>query len=128
MTAATLHSGGGQMGGVTHAKLRNVRTGAIREWRFRPEEVVQDVPMERQTLQLLYGDDEFCHFMNTETFDQVAVERARSWRLHSALPKLVRRNRRDGLHGRAGGTGAGGAPGAGDGSGTVRKSAHSVRS
>jgi len=82
---ATFHSGGGQMGGVTHAKLRNVRTGAVREWRFRPEETVQDVPVERQTMQFLYGDDEFCHFMNTETFEQVAVERARLGRAAAFL-------------------------------------------
>lgn len=83
--AATFHSGGGQMGGVTHAKLRNVRTGAMREWRFRPEEPVQDVPVERQTLQFLYSDHEFCHFMNTETFEQVAVERARLGRVAAFL-------------------------------------------
>jgi elongation factor P len=29
------HSGQGKMGGTTHAKLRNLDTGTMREWRFR---------------------------------------------------------------------------------------------
>jgi elongation factor P len=75
--SAAFHAGGGQMSGVTHAKLRNVRTGAVREWRFRADEPVPDVPLERRPMQFLYADETLCHFMDTETYDQVAIERAR---------------------------------------------------
>ncbi|MDR7532649.1 MAG: elongation factor P [Armatimonadota bacterium] len=85
VVTATFHAGGGQMGGVTHAKLRNVRTGAVREWRFRADEAVADVPVERQTMQFLYSDDAFCHFMHTETFEQVAIERSRLGRAAAFL-------------------------------------------
>lgn len=77
VVAAGYHAGGGQMGGVTHVKLRNVRTGAVREWRFRADESVQDVSVERQMMQFLYSDDELCYFMHTETFEQVAIEKTR---------------------------------------------------
>ena len=40
--AADYHAGGGKLGGVTHAKLRNVVTGAIWERRFRAEESVEE--------------------------------------------------------------------------------------
>ncbi len=35
VVTAEYHSGGGKMGGVTHARLRNLDTGHLREWRFR---------------------------------------------------------------------------------------------
>ena len=71
------HGVGGKMGAVTHAKLRNLRTGTLREWRFRAAEAVEDVEPERQTLQFLYGDAEAAHFMNPETFEQVDMEVSR---------------------------------------------------
>ncbi|MDR7617962.1 MAG: translation elongation factor P, partial [Armatimonadota bacterium] len=43
VVTASYHAGGGQMGGVTHAKLRNLHTGAVREVRFRADETVEDV-------------------------------------------------------------------------------------
>lgn len=83
---ATHHAGGGQLTGVTHAKLRNTRTGAIREWRFKPDERLEDVPLARRTMQFLYRDGESCHFMDMETFEQVAIE---SERLGKAAAFLV---------------------------------------
>ncbi len=68
------HAGQGKMGGSTHAKLRQIETGTTREWRFRPEELVQDMPPERQNLQFLYRDAAFSHFMHPETFEQVDIE------------------------------------------------------
>lgn len=74
---ATYHSGQGKMGGVTHAKLQNLQTGTMREWRFRADEVVEEIVPERQNLQFLYSDGEFAHFMHPDTFEQVAVETRR---------------------------------------------------
>src|SRR3989337_405760 len=65
--AADYHAGGGKLGGVTHAKLRNVVTGAIWERRFRAEESVEEVEPERQTMQYLYSDERLSYFMHPET-------------------------------------------------------------
>ncbi len=75
--SASYHAGGGQMGGVTHAKLRNLHTGAVREVRFRGDETVEDVQLERRPMQVLYRDTEATHFMDSETFEQVSIENER---------------------------------------------------
>lgn len=75
--SADYHAGGGKLGGVTHAKLRNVVTGAIWERRFRADESVEEVEPELQTMQYLYSDDQLSYFMHAETFEQVALENER---------------------------------------------------
>jgi elongation factor P len=75
--AADYHAGGGKMGGVAHAKLRNIETGTMRERRFRGDEPVEDVAPERQSLQFLYREGGLCYFMDPESFEQVAVEAPR---------------------------------------------------
>jgi elongation factor P len=71
---STYHGGGGKMGGVTHAKLRNLRSGTLREWRFRADEAVDRVELEKQSLLFLYRDGGMSYFMNPESFEQVAVD------------------------------------------------------
>ena len=73
--AADYHGGGGKMGGVTHAKLRNLRTGTTREQRFRGEEPVELLEVERRTMQFLYAEGEAICFMSPETFDQINIEK-----------------------------------------------------
>ena len=75
--SADYHAGGGKMPGVSHAKLRNRLTGAIRERRFRPEERLEAVEIERQAMQFLYADDEQSYFMNPESFEQLGVPNER---------------------------------------------------
>jgi elongation factor P len=87
---AEYHSGQGKMGGVTHAKLRNVATGTPREWRFRGDETVEEVIPERQNLQFLYQDGGLSYFMHPETFEQVAIENERVGRAAFFLvPEMV---------------------------------------
>jgi elongation factor P len=74
---AEYHGGGGKMGGVTHAKLRNLETGTLREWRFRGDQLVEEVMPERQTMQYLYGDGNASYFMHPESFEQIAVDNER---------------------------------------------------
>jgi elongation factor P len=73
----THHAGQGKMGGFTHAKLRHIETGTTRESRLHPDERIEDLTPERQTLQFLYRDDRFSHFMHPETFEQVDIENTR---------------------------------------------------
>jgi elongation factor P len=72
--AAEYHGGGGKMGGVTHARLRNVRTGTQREWRFRADEPIEAVEIEKQPMQFLFADGGTATFMNPMTFEQTEVE------------------------------------------------------
>jgi elongation factor P len=77
VTGADYHGGSGKMGGVMHAKLRNLETGTVREQRFRSDEVLENVAPERQVMQFLYRDGDLCYFMHPETFEQVEVGAAR---------------------------------------------------
>jgi elongation factor P len=75
--AADYHGGQGKMGGVMHARLRDLRTGTVRERSFRADQPVEELQTERQKVQFLYADGEVSHFMNPETFEQVAIENER---------------------------------------------------
>ena len=67
------HVGQGKMPGSVHTKLRNVRKGTFKELRFRPEERVGDVQLEKQEMEFLYSDSDSATFMNPKTFDQFSV-------------------------------------------------------
>jgi elongation factor P len=54
-------------------RLRNLRSGAIIEETFRPEQRFPAVRIERRTMQYLYSDGDAHHFMDTKTYDQVAL-------------------------------------------------------
>lgn len=85
VTDATYHAGQGKMGGVMHAKLRNLETGTMRDRRFRADETVDEIVPERTNLQFLYKDDQLACFMHPETFEHVEIEVARLGRAASYL-------------------------------------------
>lgn len=70
---ADYHPGQGKMGGATHARLKNVATGTLWEHSFRSELKLEDVPVEKQSMDFLYADGGDCYFMNPETFEQIAI-------------------------------------------------------
>ena len=74
---ATYHGGQGKMGGVMHARLRNLGTGTMTERSFRADETVEEVAPERKQLQFLYQDGPLTIFMDPTTFEQIEVETAR---------------------------------------------------
>lgn len=82
---ASYHGGQGKMGGVAHVKLRNLDTGTIREWRFRSDQVIEEVTPERLNMQFLYSDERAGYFMHPETFEQVEVESPRLGRAAAFL-------------------------------------------
>jgi elongation factor P len=75
--SADYHGGQGKMGGVMHAKIRDLQTGKERERRFRAEEAVEEVQPDKQSLQFLYSDGAVSTFMNPQTYEQVAIDSAR---------------------------------------------------
>lgn len=74
--AADYHPGQGKMGGTTHTRLQNLLTGTFWEHSFRSELKLEDIPVDRQTLEFLYTDEERCCFMNPDTYEQTEVPQA----------------------------------------------------
>ena len=54
-------------------KLRNLRTGSTVERTFQAGERFQRAILERRTVQFLYESEGLYHFMDTESYDQVAL-------------------------------------------------------
>jgi elongation factor P len=56
-------------------KFRNVRTGQITERSFQATEKFQRVRLDHSTVQFLYADGDQYHFMDTESFDQITLNK-----------------------------------------------------
>ncbi len=54
-------------------KLRKIVDGTQTEMRFRSDQDVERVTMETKEMQFLYADGQGLHFMDTESYDQVAL-------------------------------------------------------
>jgi elongation factor P len=70
------HPGQGKMGGVAHARLRNLETGTFWEHSFRSEMKLEEISLERRPLEFLYTDADHCYFMDPQTYEQTEVEKA----------------------------------------------------
>ena len=62
----------GKGGAFVRTKLRNLKNGSVVEKTFRSSEKVGVPDISDVDMQFLYADDSF-HFMNTETYDQIAI-------------------------------------------------------
>jgi elongation factor P len=69
-------AGAAKLSGVVKTKLRNVTSGRMWEPHFRPDERLEDLELEQQTLEFLFSDADSCTFMNPESFEQIEVPRA----------------------------------------------------
>lgn len=63
----------GKGGAFVRTKLRNLRTGAVTDKTFRAGERMEQAMIERRPMQFLYRAGDEYTFMDTETFDQIAV-------------------------------------------------------
>ena len=63
----------GKGAAFVRTKLKNVINGGVVEKTFRPTEKFPQARIERVDMQYLYNDGDLFYFMNTETFDQIAV-------------------------------------------------------
>ena len=66
----------GKGGAFVRTKLKNVRTGRTLDKTFRADEPVEVAILEKREMQYLYRDDTGFHFMDTQTYDQSAVDAA----------------------------------------------------
>lgn len=63
----------GKGAAFVRTKIKNIKSGGVVERTFRPTEKVPAARIDRVDMQYLYSDGDLFYFMNTETFDQVAL-------------------------------------------------------
>ena len=63
----------GKGAAFVRTKLKNIISGVV-EKTFRPTEKFDTAHIDRKDMQYLYSDGELYHFMDVETFDQIAVD------------------------------------------------------
>jgi elongation factor P len=69
-----VHVTPGNWRGMVQTKLRNLRTGTQTEHRFRSEDRPERVTLEQREMEFLYESDGQYHFMNTENYEQTALD------------------------------------------------------
>ncbi len=67
------HSFIGRGSANVRVKMRNLRTGAITDRTFSPDDRINDVRLELRGVQYLYNDGHLYYFMDTETYEQPAL-------------------------------------------------------
>ena len=65
-------AGAAKMGGTIRTRLSNVHSGRLWDQHFRPLEKLEDVELEKRTLEFLYSDGTSCVFQRLDNFEQVA--------------------------------------------------------
>ena len=60
---------------MAQTKLKSLKTGAIFQQRFQTTEKVDDVNVETRLMQYLYTSDHFLHFMDSETYEQLEMDK-----------------------------------------------------
>ena len=83
-----LHVKPGKGGAFVRTKLRNLSTGRIIEKTFNAGEKVKDVRIDKIKAQYLYNTGDEYHFMNVETFDEIAIPA----RLLEGIADLLKEN------------------------------------
>ena len=67
------HHTPGNLRAMVQAKLRNIKTGSSFEHRFRSSDTVDKATLEQHEMEFMYSDGSHHHFMNTESYEQVAL-------------------------------------------------------
>lgn len=63
----------GKGAAFVRTKLRNIKNGGVVEKTFRPTEKCPQAHIDRKDMQYLYSDGELFHFMDVESYDQIAL-------------------------------------------------------
>ncbi len=69
------HRTPGNLRAFIQAKLRNLRTGAMFEHRFRSADAIDKVNVDEVEMEFLYKDGDDYYFMNTENYEQTHLKR-----------------------------------------------------
>lgn len=63
----------GKGAAFVRTKLKNIKNGGVVEKTFRPTEKCPQARIDRNDMQYLYSDGDLFHFMNTENYEQIAL-------------------------------------------------------
>lgn len=63
----------GKGAAFVRTKLKNIVSGGVVETTFRPTEKFPQAHIDRKDMQYLYNDGDLYYFMDTETYDQIAL-------------------------------------------------------
>ena len=69
------HRTPGNLRAFVQAKIRNLRTGSMIEYRFRSDDRVERATLDEVEMEFLYNDGDAYYFMNTENFEQTHLTR-----------------------------------------------------
>jgi elongation factor P len=71
-----MHVKPGKGAAFVRTKLKNVKTGAVKEQTFRAGEKVPRARIETREMQYLYNDGDNYTFMDTETYEQISINKS----------------------------------------------------
>ncbi len=69
------HRTPGNLRAFVQARMRNLRTGALIDHRFRSTDAVERAVLDETEMQYLYSDGDSYYFMNTSTYEQVHLHK-----------------------------------------------------
>ena len=69
------HRTPGNLRAFIQAKLRNIRTNAMFEHRFRSSDPIDKISVDEVAMEFLYQDGDDFYFMNTENYEQLNLKR-----------------------------------------------------
>jgi len=65
----------GKGAAFVRTKLKNIKNGGVIERTFRPTEKCPQARIDRKDMQYLYADGDMFNFMDTETYEQIALNK-----------------------------------------------------
>jgi elongation factor P len=83
---ATEHKTPGNLRGMVQAKIRHLKSGSIIEHRFRSDDRIERAILDESEMEFLYREGDMYHFMNNESFEQMALSEEI---LGDAVPYLI---------------------------------------
>ncbi len=69
------HRTPGNLRAFVQARMRNLRTGAMIDYRFRSEDTVEKANLDEVEMQFLYSDGDTYYFMNTQNYEQTHLHK-----------------------------------------------------
>jgi elongation factor P len=70
------HRTPGNLRAFVQARMRNLRTGALIDYRFRSEDTVEKANLDEVEMQYLYSDGDSYFFMNTQNYEQIGLHKS----------------------------------------------------
>jgi len=88
------HRTPGNLRAFVQARMRNLRTGALSDYRFRSTDEVERANLDETEMQYLYSDGDSFFFMNTSNYEQIhlhksVVEARASYLVPDVMLKVV---------------------------------------